>query len=177
MTSSSLLTRETGVTNTAAASWTIFTLVEIRGEGEQLKTVFLYRTGDFVAATRRTYQINGARALLSASAGCRCPRGNNCGPVACPARTTLPTAGTISASDTRMCGATIISGPTSCNAINLLNGASLYATYVLNRAGAPLNICKSPSLTAEVVSTQALAWTSPASQATHPVQCSSQAGR
>ncbi|CAE7483709.1 RIOX2 [Symbiodinium microadriaticum] len=154
------LTRETGVTNTAAASWTIFTLVEIRGEAEQLKTMFLYRTGDYVAATRRTYQINGARALLSALAGCRCPRGNNCGPVACPAQTTLPTAGTIS-------GATIISEPTSCNAINLLNDASLYATYVLNRAGAPLNICKSPSLTAEVVSNQALAWTSPASQVTY----------
>ena len=58
MTGSSPPTRETGVTNTATASWTNFTLVEISDDAEQLKNVFLYRTGDYVATTRRTYQWN-----------------------------------------------------------------------------------------------------------------------
>ena len=49
MTGSSPPTRETGVTNTATASWTNFTLVEISDDAEQLKNVFLYRTGDYVA--------------------------------------------------------------------------------------------------------------------------------
>ena len=58
MTGSSPPTRETGVTNTGTASWTNFTLVEISDDAEQLKNVFLYRTGDYVATTRRTYQWN-----------------------------------------------------------------------------------------------------------------------
>jgi len=142
MTGSSPPTRETGVTNTATASWTNFTLVEISDDAEQLKNVFLYRTGDYVATTRRTYQWNTNPTLSIGKLPTS--NGNNYGPVACPAGDTLLSAATISASDMKMCGAT--GKWTYFNAINLLNDANLYATYTGNTAGTSVNIAQVPFL-------------------------------
>jgi len=142
MTGSSPPTRETGVTNTATASWTNFTLVEISDDAEQLKNVFLYRTGDYVASTRRTYQWNTNPTLSIGKLPTS--NGNNYGPVACPAGDTLLSAATISASDMKMCGAT--GKWTYFNAINLLNDANLYATYTGNTAGTSVNIAQVPFL-------------------------------
>lgn len=142
MTGSSPPTRETGVTNTGTASWTNFTLVEISDDAEQLKNVFLYRTGDYVATTRRTYQWNTNPTLSIGKLPTS--NGNNYGPVACPAYDTLLSTATISASDMKMCGAT--GKWTYFNAVNLLNDASLYATYTGNTAGTSVNIGQVPFL-------------------------------
>ncbi|CAE7578247.1 unnamed protein product [Symbiodinium natans] len=126
MTGNSPPTRETGVTNTATAAWTNFSIVEISDDAKQLKNVFLYRTGDYVATTRRTYTWSTGGVTLSTG---KLPtsNGNNYGPVACPAQNTLLSDASISASDLKMCGAT--GKWVYYNAVNLLNDASLYATY------------------------------------------------
>ncbi|CAE7945367.1 unnamed protein product [Symbiodinium sp. KB8] len=134
--------RLSGVTNTGTASWTNFTLVEISDDAEQLKNVFLYRTGDYVATTRRTYQWNTNPTLSIGKLPTS--NGNNYGPVACPAYDTLLSTATISASDMKMCGAT--GKWTYFNAVNLLNDASLYATYTGNTAGTSVNIGQVPFL-------------------------------
>jgi len=127
LTSATSASRDTGVTNTATASWQSISLVSIPDEAAQLKNVFLYRTGDYVATLSRTYTWNNAEVTV---AKLPTSNGNNYGPVACPTRdnlidSTIATA--LSGSDMKMCGST--AQWVYYNAVNLLMDASHYATF------------------------------------------------
>lgn len=129
MTGDSPPTRSTGVTDTATATWQTWSLASIDDDAKQLKNVFLYRTGNYVATTRRVYTWNSGGVTLSVG---KLPtsNGNNYGPVACPSVGNLLTssvATALSAEDMKMCGAT--GKWVYFNAINLLLDSNLFASY------------------------------------------------
>mmetsp|Transcript_97871 Transcript_97871/g.209942 ORF Transcript_97871/g.209942 Transcript_97871/m.209942 type:complete len:421 (-) Transcript_97871:100-1362(-) len=121
--------RTTGVTNTASATFTANTLASLPGDADQLKNVFLSRTGSYVATYSKA--SSGSSGGISYSVG-NLPTsdGNNYGPVACPSTNNLMTSSTatgITAENLRMCGST--GKWTYYNAVNLLRDESLFATY------------------------------------------------
>jgi hypothetical protein len=121
--------RTAGVTDTATATFTANTLAEIPDAADQLKNVFLYRTGDYIATYARG--AYGSSNSISYTVGSLpTSDGNNYGPVACPSTNNLLTSSTasgISAENLRMCGST---GEWQYyNAVNLLMDATHYAKY------------------------------------------------
>jgi len=120
--------RTTGVANTATATFTAQTMASLPSDAKQLKNVFLYRTGDYVATYKRT--ASGSSNNVAYSIGALpTSNGNNYGPVACPSTNNLMTsaaATAISAANLRMCGAT--GEWVYYNAVNLLVDATHYAT-------------------------------------------------
>jgi len=146
-TSGSSSSRATGVSNTASATFQSHTLASISSGADQIKNVFLYRTGGHVATYSRG--ASGSGSSISYSVG-KLPtsNGNNYGPVACPSRNNLLTSSTatgITAANLRMCGST--GKWTYYNAINLLKDASLYTKYSGNTGStSDLNIGSVPFL-------------------------------
>lgn len=143
----SLSGRAPRVTNTATATWTPMTMASISSLSKQLKTVFLYRTGNYVGIYRRSgYSSSGG---ISYTIGMLPTAfGNNYGPVACPSSgnsMTSLTASAITKENLRMCGST--SKWVYWNAVNLLRDDSLYASYSGNTGmGTRLNIGSVPFL-------------------------------
>lgn len=139
--------RDTGVTNTATVAWTANTLAELPDEAVQLKNVFLYRTGDYVATWKQA--ASGSSGSISYSVGSLpTSNGNSYGKEACPAANTALTSATITATDLRMCGSSADKWQ-YWNAVNLLVDATHYAQYsdstavTLNIAGVPFLFGKS----------------------------------
>ncbi|CAK9073885.1 unnamed protein product [Durusdinium trenchii] len=121
--------RDIGVTDTATAGWQTWSLVEIPDESEQLKTVFLYRTGNYIATLKRTYTWSTGGVTVSVGS-LPTSNGNNYGPVACPGSNLVLTsteATAISPLDLKVCGST--GKWVYWNAINLLVDQSLYAKF------------------------------------------------
>jgi len=139
--------RTTGVTDTSTATFTNNTMVSIPAGAKQLKNVFLYRTGDFVATYNRA--SSGSSGGIEYSVGnLPTSNGNNYGPVACPSTNNLLTSATatgITAENLRMCGST---GKWAYyNAVNLMVDASHYAKYSGNEGSTTdLNIGSVPFL-------------------------------
>jgi hypothetical protein len=129
-----------------AGNWKANTLASLPSGAKQLKNVFLYRTGDYVATTHST---SSSGTGYSYSVG-KLPtsNGNNYGPVACPSTNNLMTAAKatgITAENLRMCGST--GKWVYYNAVNLLLDASHYAKYSGNTGSkTPLNIGSVPFL-------------------------------
>lgn len=139
--------RTVGVADTATATFTANTLAELPDEADQLKNVFLYRSGDYVATYKRA--ASGSSNSISYTVGSLpTSDGNNYGPVACPSSNSLLTSETataISAANLRMCGNT--GEWVYYNAVNLLVDASHYATYSGDAgSAADLNIGAVPFL-------------------------------
>jgi len=118
--------RATGITDTAAATWEANTVASITADADQLKNVFLIRTGEYVATDKKSG--SGSSGSISYTMG-RLPTsdGNNYGPVACPSRQNLlssTAADGITAENLRMCGST--GKWTYWNALNFLEDKSMY---------------------------------------------------
>jgi len=146
-TSGSSSSRTTGVSNTASATFQSHTLASIPSGADQIKNVFLYRTGGHVATYSRA--TSGKSNSISYSVGnLPTSNGNDYGPVACPSRNNLLTSSTatgITAANLRMCGST--GKWVYYNAINLLKDASLYAKYSGNTGStSDINIASVPFL-------------------------------
>lgn len=131
MTGTTGASRGTGVTDTAAAAWTENTLAELPDEADQLKNVFLYRTGNYVATWYKA--SSGSSGSISYSVGSLpTSDGNPYGPVACPSTGNLMSSGTandITAADLRMCGGSGNGEWQYWNAVNLLVDAERFAQY------------------------------------------------
>lgn len=129
-----------------AANWKANTLASLPSGAKQLKSVFLYRTGDYVATT---YSTSASGTGYAYSVG-KLPTsdGNNYGPVACPSSNNLMTAAkatAITPENLRMCGAT--GKWVYYNAVNLLVDASHYAKYSGNTGSkTPLTLGAVPFL-------------------------------
>jgi hypothetical protein len=124
--------RDDGVTDTATIA--AVTLASISSDADQLKNVFLYRTGNFVGTWHKSASSGTG---YSYSVG-KLPtsNGNNYGPVACPSTgKALDSAAAtgITAENLRMCGPT--GKWTYFNAVNLLEDRGLYAKASANNAG------------------------------------------
>jgi len=121
--------RATGVKDTTAATFQNNTLASITSDAKQLKNVFLYRTGNYVATYKRT--SSGSSNGISYSIGALpTSDGNNYGPVACPSQNLKLTdakATAMTAENLRMCGST--GKWVYYNAINLLVDASHAAKF------------------------------------------------
>ncbi|CAK8997563.1 Exostosin domain-containing protein [Durusdinium trenchii] len=148
--------RDIGVTDTATAGWQTWSLVEIPDESEQLKTVFLYRTGNYIATLKRTYTWSTGGVTVSVGS-LPTSNGNNYGPVACPGSNLVLTsteATAISPLDLKVCGST--GKWVYWNAINLLVDQSLYAKFTDDAtatSGSTRNIGAVPFLDGEVAGT------------------------
>jgi len=120
--------RSTGVADTATAAFTVNTLAELPDEADQLKNVFLYRTGNYVATWSKG--ASGSSGDISYSVGSLpTSDGNNYGPVACPSSGNAMTSSAatgITAANLRMCGST--GKWVYYNAVNLLVDATHYAS-------------------------------------------------
>eukprot|EP00930_Biecheleria_cincta_P030455 TRINITY_DN2109_c0_g1_i1.p1 TRINITY_DN2109_c0_g1~~TRINITY_DN2109_c0_g1_i1.p1 ORF type:complete len:445 (-),score=55.50 TRINITY_DN2109_c0_g1_i1:208-1443(-) len=128
-TTGSSSSRTTGIADTSSSTFQSHTLASISSDADQIKNVFLYRTGGHVATYSRG--ASGSSNSISYSVG-ELPTsdGNNYGPVVCPNSNILLTSSTaagITAENLRMCGST--GKWVYYNAINLLKDTSLYATY------------------------------------------------
>ena len=99
-------------------------MVELPDNAKQIKNVFLYRTGNYVATFKRTYTWSTGGVEVDVG---QLPtsNGNNYGPAECTGQNLLmrgSIATEFSAEDLRMCGNT--GKWTYYNAINLLMDAS-----------------------------------------------------
>lgn len=148
MTGDSSSSRETGITDTATAAWTANTLAELPDEADQLKNVFLYRTGDYVATWYKA--ASGSSNSIDYSVGSLpTSDGNAYGPVVCPSTGNLLTSATatdISAAELRMCGSSGVGEWQYWNAVNLLMDATHYAQYSGLPESSPINIAGVPFL-------------------------------
>lgn len=144
--------RDTGVTDTSTIA--AVTLVSISNDADQLKNVFLYRTGNFVGTWSKSTTTGGNDVV---SVG-KLPtsNGNNYGPVACPstgnAMDSAKATG-ITAANLRMCGST--GKWVYFNAVNLLQDRGLYAkTSASNAGSAAANVAFHNAGTANVAGTR-----------------------
>jgi len=113
---------------TVAANWKANTFASLPSGAKQLKNVFLYRTGDYVATTYSTSKSGTGYEYSVGSLPTS--NGNNYGPVACPSTNNLmdsSKATGITAENLRMCGST--GKWVYYNAVNLLVDATHYAKY------------------------------------------------
>jgi len=132
---------------TVAANWKANTLASLPSGAKQLKNVFLYRTGDYVATTYSTSKSGTGYEYSVGSLPTS--NGNNYGPVACPSTNNLMTSSKatgITAENLRMCGST--GKWVYYNAVNLLVDATHYAKYSGNTGSStPINIAGAAFLT------------------------------
>lgn len=114
--------RTTGVTDTATATFVAHEFAEISSDADQIKTVFLTRTGNYVATTGTGGSASGTNTYSFGELPTG--DGNNYGPKACPSATTLSSAATETKDELRMCGAT--GKWVYYNGVNLLMDKSMY---------------------------------------------------
>lgn len=157
MTGNSGSTRTAGVTDTSAVAWTVNTLAELPDEADQLKNVFLFRTGNYVATWYKA--SSGSSNGIDYTVG-SLPTSDGAayGPVACPTTGTLLADATISAENLRMCGGAGNAKWNYWNAVNLLVDATRYAKYSsptgdLNIAAVPFLYGKSAYQSGEYMAT------------------------
>jgi hypothetical protein len=94
--------RTTGIADAAAAAYEVHNFVELKVSGS--KTVFLSRTGSYVATASRGRSSSGTVDYMAGELPTIA--GNNYGPKACPAASTLSSAATETKEELRMCGST-----------------------------------------------------------------------
>jgi hypothetical protein len=125
----------TAVTDTAAAStFTATTFASLPQAADQLKNVFLVRTGDYVGTS--SMSTTSSNSISYSVGSLPTSDGNNYGPVACPSSGNAmdsATATGITSENLRMCGST--GKWVYYNALNFLMDKDMYAKYSANNAG------------------------------------------
>jgi len=115
--------RTTGVTDTSVAgNFEVHDFAAMPTAAKQIKTVFLTRTGNYVATSGREGGASGTNNYKYGNLPTS--NGNNYGPKACPTANTLSSATTLTKDELRMCGST--GKWVYYNGINLLMDKTMY---------------------------------------------------
>lgn len=97
--------RTTGVTDASVAgNFEVHDFAAMPTAAKQIKTVFLTRTGNYVATSGRGGSASGTNTYKYGNLPTS--NGNNYGPKACPSTTTLSSATSLTKAELRMCGST-----------------------------------------------------------------------
>jgi len=132
------------VTDTTTHTFLAQTIAAITDDADQLKNVFLVRTGNYIGTSdNKRYDKNDIRFQVG-----RLPTsdGNDYGPVKCPStgkEMTSSTAADITAENLRMCGSSGAGKWLYYNALNMIEDRPMYARYSGDASGTtPININK-----------------------------------